>query len=185
MRILYGEDHFFEWMTVVLLLLSAIFLVLSVYPLRNVKQLKTVEIDSIRLIILGISLFLILFAMEEISWGQRIFNWQTPEGIFKSNYQKETNLHNIFNPFFKILYPISGHLMFFLLIIGWIPNRNNRSIFFQYIFPHQSLFICAFLIMISSRKGHNDLFEQLISLFTFFYSLRIYRLTCETCKKRN
>lgn len=31
---------------------------------------------------------------EEISWGQWIFHWQTPETWSKINYQGETNLHN-------------------------------------------------------------------------------------------
>ncbi|WP_101067575.1 hypothetical protein [Roseovarius salinarum] len=34
-------------------------------------------------------------AGEEISWGQRIFGWGTPEFFAANNYQKETNLHNL------------------------------------------------------------------------------------------
>ena len=32
---------------------------------------------------------------EEISWGQRIFGWQTPETFEKANIQRETNIHNL------------------------------------------------------------------------------------------
>jgi hypothetical protein len=32
---------------------------------------------------------------EEISWGQRIFDWRTPEAISELNAQNETNIHNI------------------------------------------------------------------------------------------
>lgn len=32
---------------------------------------------------------------EELSWGQRIFGWQTPEVLTSANKQDETNLHNI------------------------------------------------------------------------------------------
>jgi len=46
--------------------------------------------------------FLILWALlsfvimgEEISWGQRIFGFETPEGLADINKQKEFNLHNI------------------------------------------------------------------------------------------
>jgi tetratricopeptide (TPR) repeat protein len=35
-------------------------------------------------------------AGEEISWGQRIFDIQTPEFLKKHNLQNETNLHNLF-----------------------------------------------------------------------------------------
>lgn len=44
-------------------------------------------------LLLGI-LFLICFG-EEISWGQRIFNWPTPKWLYEINAQGETNLHNI------------------------------------------------------------------------------------------
>jgi len=40
-------------------------------------------------------LFFICFG-EEISWGQRIFNIDTPELIAKINVQKEINVHNLF-----------------------------------------------------------------------------------------
>ena len=37
----------------------------------------------------------IYFAGEEISWGQSLFHWQTPEVISRINDQNETNLHNM------------------------------------------------------------------------------------------
>lgn len=36
-----------------------------------------------------------LIAGEEISWGQRIFGWQTPADLAAINHQNETNVHNI------------------------------------------------------------------------------------------
>ncbi|MCX7551500.1 hypothetical protein [Xanthomarina sp. F2636L] len=32
---------------------------------------------------------------EEISWGQRIFGWSTPESLMEMNAQQETNFHNL------------------------------------------------------------------------------------------
>ena len=32
---------------------------------------------------------------EEISWGQRIFGWETPDTFQKANIQRETNIHNL------------------------------------------------------------------------------------------
>jgi len=47
----------------------------------------------------GLSLIyalLFVFASgEEISWGQRLFGWGTPEFFAEHNYQDETNLHNL------------------------------------------------------------------------------------------
>lgn len=41
------------------------------------------------------SLLMFVAAGEEISWGQRIIGFETPEFIEKNNVQKEFNLHNI------------------------------------------------------------------------------------------
>lgn len=35
------------------------------------------------------------FAGEEVSWGQWLFYWDTPEAFLRINDQNETNLHNI------------------------------------------------------------------------------------------
>lgn len=37
----------------------------------------------------------VYFAGEEVSWGQHLFGWQTPEVFQVLNRQQETNLHNI------------------------------------------------------------------------------------------
>jgi hypothetical protein len=37
----------------------------------------------------------VYFAGEELSWGQHLFGWSTPEGIAALNDQGETNLHNM------------------------------------------------------------------------------------------
>lgn len=37
----------------------------------------------------------VYFAGEEVSWGQHLFGWSTPEPFQTLNRQQETNLHNI------------------------------------------------------------------------------------------
>lgn len=37
----------------------------------------------------------VYFAGEEISWGQHLFGWRTPEVLQALNRQHETNLHNV------------------------------------------------------------------------------------------
>ncbi len=43
----------------------------------------------------GLALFCFFVAMEEISWGQRVFGHQPPVYFLETNYQQELNLHNI------------------------------------------------------------------------------------------
>lgn len=38
-------------------------------------------------------------AGEELSWGQQLFFWETPEAMMRLNDQQETNLHNMSNWF--------------------------------------------------------------------------------------
>lgn len=81
------EDQLFEWLTALsFFFVSIIFLVLHLRT-RN-------------LYFLFFALIFFIGFGEEISWGQRIFNYQTPEAINRVNVQKEFTLHNleIFNP---------------------------------------------------------------------------------------
>ncbi len=43
----------------------------------------------------GLALMLVVVAMDEISWGQRIFNIETPEVIAERNVQDEITIHNL------------------------------------------------------------------------------------------
>lgn len=43
----------------------------------------------------GVSLFCFLVAMEEISWGQRVFGYRPPAYFLAENYQQELNFHNV------------------------------------------------------------------------------------------
>jgi hypothetical protein len=43
----------------------------------------------------GLCLGLFFMIGEELSWGQRIFDWETPASLAENNKQEESNLHNI------------------------------------------------------------------------------------------
>lgn len=47
------------------------------------------------LLFMGFGLATFLIAGEEISWGQRVFGWQTPAELAEINHQGETTVHNI------------------------------------------------------------------------------------------
>ncbi len=83
------EDGFVEYLTAVFLFFSCIVCLFRVIEFRKQKQL---------LWVLTSSLLAILFffgAGEEISWGQRIFNFESGEFFSEKNKQGETNLHNL------------------------------------------------------------------------------------------
>ncbi len=44
---------------------------------------------------LGLCILFLFCFLEEISWGQRILGWKTPEVLMERNVQKELNVHNL------------------------------------------------------------------------------------------
>lgn len=76
------------------LLAASLFIAAYIYSSNAGNKLRRFTTHkNLFYLLLGV-LFLVCFA-EEISWGQRIFNWETPELFNQINLQKETNLHNI------------------------------------------------------------------------------------------
>ena len=84
-----AEDGFIEWMTVAGLLLAA---AAAVRHLLKKNGRKSFLFICCMLGIIGLSIFA---AGEELSWGQRIFNIETPEYFLAHNAQQETNVHNL------------------------------------------------------------------------------------------
>lgn len=65
--------------------MSFIFLAFTYPPLKGKKKAFT----------LCWAAFCLLIAAEEISWGQRIFNIETPDYVSEINWQNELNIHNV------------------------------------------------------------------------------------------
>jgi hypothetical protein len=64
---------------------------------------------------LGLAILFFVAFGEEISWGQRIFGWGTPESLRELNDQGETNLHNLYtadtNFLFQVFWLVMGVLI--------------------------------------------------------------------------
>jgi len=167
---LFQEDGFFENFTVVLTLISSlIFFYLGVYY-------KVID-KKIFLFLFAILLF--FYSMEEISWGQRIFDWETPEALSEVNYQNEINVHNIFiNPYFQATY-----FMFFLFVSSLFLFRDKYTEFFSKnkitkiiseMYPSNQYFYAGFIylfIAIASLKIDDELSEDLLTVTIFIYSV--------------
>lgn len=83
------EDRTVENITALALLLAAFYMAYQAF--RNI-QTKNYFMGLMQLLLMLVFIFM---GGEEISWGQRIFNWQTT-GFFKAdNLQNETNFHNL------------------------------------------------------------------------------------------
>ena len=82
------EDHWMEWSTVWAFLIAAVAAGIGTRrQWRNGRRLPW--------FLAGLALFAFLVAMEEISWGQRLFNFTPPEYFLADNFQQELNVHNV------------------------------------------------------------------------------------------
>lgn len=89
-----NEDRIFETLTPIYFLITSILLILVFYKLpRAAGGPKYLTLKKISLI--GFSLLFFVAAGEEISWGQRIFNIETPESVRQVNVQQELTIHNL------------------------------------------------------------------------------------------
>ncbi len=73
---------------------------LSLFAVMLISGRRLIHLRKHRAaLFLGMTGFLALAGLfgagEEISWGQRIFGWQTPEYFLENNKQEETGLHNL------------------------------------------------------------------------------------------
>ncbi|QPM91141.1 hypothetical protein [Pseudooceanicola algae] len=83
------EDGLIEYLTAIFLFAAAL-----VLALRGVQLLRLRH--HIRAGLTWLYALLYTFvAGEEISWGQRIFGWQSSDFFVANNQQAETNLHNL------------------------------------------------------------------------------------------
>lgn len=115
------ENHPVELLTFAFLIMAAVAAITC--SLRVMQHHEQAWVSGFYLLF-GIGLFLI--AMEEISWGQQFFKFET-FGTFKEvNQQGEVNLHNIGalqgnSAYFRLVFGLGG------LIGVWFTSRNILS----------------------------------------------------------
>ncbi|MCI0801573.1 MAG: hypothetical protein J4N85_06275 [Chloroflexi bacterium] len=84
-----GEDGLSEWWSVATYLVAAGLAGATYWALRATTHTK------LRYLYLFLAVVFFLGAMEEISWGQRLFGWGTPAALGSINFQDETTIHNV------------------------------------------------------------------------------------------
>ena len=125
-----SEDGFVEWLTVVFYFMSFIFSILI--GKKIIKQKK----NHFAVIYFVFSITFCLIAFEEISWGQRIFQIDTPE-FLEENLQNELNIHNLpmfhmLRHFFSLLVSLTG---FILWVFFTNSNKLKDTAFTKFFVP--------------------------------------------------
>ncbi|WP_018476958.1 hypothetical protein [Pontibacter roseus] len=166
------EDGYIEHATAFLLLLTS-FLCLN-------RALSATQRTPMAFFYLASALFFFGFG-EEISWGQRLLGFATPEGMQQVNEQQEFTLHNIqvydvsLNRLVFSLGLYTGVFTYFLLF----PILYRRKAWFRkqvhkidlpiptYV---QSLlyFVCFFCVLLIQQGRKWELQEFVLASFIFF-----------------
>ncbi len=151
---LWAEGHFVENLQSILLFFSILLL------FSSAKRIKKENIN-IHYFLIVQCLGLIYFFGEEISWGQHIFKWESPDIFLKQNIQEETNLHNISNLFNEL--PIG-------LVLIWCSFSAMTIVVVNKIFKINKL---TFLIICPNK---NLIYISLLLLFFTLPDLTIDKL---------
>ncbi|NND35224.1 MAG: hypothetical protein HKN76_21735 [Saprospiraceae bacterium] len=121
------EDGIIENGSAIFLLVAAIVFFVAYVKSKTIRT-HGEEKRGRNLFFLLLGLFFFVCMGEEISWGQRIFNVETPDILVNLNYQEEINLHNfrIFegkNPDGSqkggLSAVFTSHRIFYMLILAW------------------------------------------------------------------
>lgn len=178
---IYGEDRILESATVVFFFGCSITLLLSASRLRRWyttthRGSEGYQAVTITYLLMAAATFVL--GMEEISWGQRIFGWSTPELLTQTNLQQETNLHNLITEAFYIGYLALPLTLVATLISIFLRYTRATPRVYWLLLPHQNLVILALLItlwIVPPFGPEYELEEQLVSLFAFCYGLGILK----------
>jgi hypothetical protein len=168
------DENMAEYLSSLLLIISSIILFVAILMLKNVSA-PNKDKRIIKTWLTVFSLMFLLVFMEEISWGQQIFQWETTGTLKEVNFQKETNLHNVIQPLLKFMYPLGGIGLFIVLLVLWFFPRAKQPFWLNLLTPHISLIYLAFFMACISFDGLllSELFELLFYPFILFYSIRI------------
>ena len=98
------EDNLVEWATVFFFVLAGIFSFVIFF--RSKKR------SDWFFLLFGIGCM--LFALEEISWGQRIFGLESSKFFLENSDQQEINIHNVVNEWFSVRTKNIAALVFFI-----------------------------------------------------------------------
>lgn len=143
-----SENKPVEMITFVLALTAAVMAVRFASHLLRRRQ----RLASGFYVLFALGMFFI--GMEEISWGQQLFGWETPADWGQMNAQKETTLHNLGplqgkNDILRLAFGLGG-------LIGIALSRILPR--FRVLFPHPVL-LTWFLVIagVSAVQVYVDL----------------------------
>ncbi|NJQ98559.1 MAG: hypothetical protein HC784_15145, partial [Hydrococcus sp. CSU_1_8] len=114
--------------------------------------LRSVPNKSFGVILLLLAILFLFIALEEVSWGQTFFKWETPDFLEEVNVQQETSLHNLvwFHYSLRdaiIVVSFLGGVSWWLASLFKLTHKFKQ--FIKYLIPDwylSSFFIVSFIL---------------------------------------
>jgi hypothetical protein len=157
------EDRPLEWASALLLLLAAG--VIAVHASSGRRDRFSLAIAAL----LCVGLFVL--GMEEISWGQRLFGFATPERLAEVNWQSEFNFHNVQTDLSETVYYFGAGIFLVLLPLLRDVLRGSWLALPPFAFlPQRSVALVSAPILIFNY-GHWDLLPVQLSIVLGFFVL--------------
>jgi hypothetical protein len=161
---------------------SLIFMRLGVRLIKNSKGL-------VRYLPLLFGLFVLFVALEEISWGQKLFGFDTPEEIAVINSQGELTVHNLYpvQAVLHLAYIFAGLALSFLTLFRSETSKSLKPSLKNYLpsktlipyFMSVSIFYFTFdyvnPLVGGLIENHQEVAETMFSLGILIWAFSIQR----------
>ena len=133
------EDQIIEWMTFWAFFIAGILFTQAAYR-------HYVDESRIPWFLLGVGVFCFFVALEEISWGQRLFGYRPPAYFLEQNFQQEFNFHNVVDTDLRLL-ALKAVILGFGVVLPavWLIPPIRRLCWKIAIVPPPIFFAPAFL----------------------------------------
>ena len=167
---LYHEDGLMENLTAIAFVVSSFFLVGAALRLRRRNT-------AAALVLAAAALGGIFIGGEELSWGQRIFGWGSPDYFSANNVQDEINLHNLlsWNVMAHITMLMTAALATASVYAGDIARRLPiRGL--ALVIPSAGVRLGLLVLPLTlSLVSYNELTEEIVSWIYLCYAFDMLR----------
>lgn len=169
-----GEDRFCESLQVVFYFAA---FVMSTITAKRIWKNKE---RTIACLFVFVCLGLFFLIGEEMSWGQRIFGWTTPQTLEQVNKQGETNLHNINGvgatfKWIQMLVGAYGTVLPLLILAIGRERLGGLKKLTDYVVPHLTL--VPYFMFMFFWKLYRNLFE---APEAYYFAVAEYNEVMET-----
>ncbi|MGZ8281766.1 MAG: hypothetical protein ACXWUN_02295 [Allosphingosinicella sp.] len=153
------EDRPIEWLSALMLFAAGAALR---FPAVRRRRQRLVAASA-----LALGLLLLLIGAEEISWGQRLFGFATPDQLAAVNWQEEFNFHNVQTDLSETLYYVGASVFLLLLpllrdVLPSAPVKQGRFA----LLPKRGVALLSAPVVLFNY-GHWNLYAiQLVTLLT-------------------